>query len=426
MRHAALALPSRAMTHPYDPARVIADLRTLAERTGGPDGSRRLAWTPEWEKARAFLRESVAALPVTVSEDEAGNLWVVLAGESPRTLVVGSHLDSVPKGGWLDGALGVMAGLELLRALAAGGRPPVTVALVDWADEEGARFGRSLFGSAACVGTLDLATLRGLADKEGHKLPEVLRAYGVELDRVDGARARMKDVAAYAEVHIEQGPVLEAMGKGICTVTGTKGIERERLVFRGQAAHAGTMPMAMRRDSFRAAARFALEVAEIGARHDGVTTVGHAQCWPGVVTAVAGETRITLDMRHIDAGHLAAMFAEAHDAAERAAAVEGCTVAWEHIFRIPPMPFHPRLLDAARQSVREVEGHDVELPSGALHDASEMARQVPTVMIFSSSIGGLSHTREEDTPEAHLTMAADAFYRTCARIVALIAGGELA
>jgi N-carbamoyl-L-amino-acid hydrolase len=409
----------------FDPARVVADLRTLAERTGGPEGSRRLAWTPEWTKARALLRELAAELPVTVSEDEAGNLWVVLAGDSPRTLVVGSHLDSVPKGGWLDGALGVMAGLELLRAVAGGGRPPITVALVDWADEEGARFGRSLFGSAACVGTLDLATLRGLTDKEGHKLPEVLRAYGVELDRVHDAAARMRDVAAYAEVHIEQGPVLESMGKGICTVTGTKGIERERLVFRGQAAHAGTMPMPMRRDSFRAAARFALEVAEIASRHDGVTTVGHAQCWPGVVTAVAGETRITLDMRHIDRDHLAAMLAESREAAERAAAAEGCTVSWEHIFRIPPMPFHPRLLEAARESVREVEGHDVELPSGALHDASEMARQVPTVMIFSSSTGGLSHTREEDTPEAHLHRAADAFHRTCVRIIGLVARGEV-
>jgi N-carbamoyl-L-amino-acid hydrolase len=235
----------------------------------------------------------------------------------------------------------------------------------------------------------------------------------------------MSDVRAYAEVHIEQGPLLEAMGRGICTVTGTKGIERERLIFRGQAAHAGTMPMHMRRDSFRAAARFALEIAEIGQRHDGVTTVGHAQCWPGVVTAVAGETRITMDMRHIDADSLQAMFDEAHVAAAAAAEAEGCTVEWEHIFRIPPMPFHPLLLDAARTSVREVEGHDVELPSGALHDASEMAREVPTVMIFSSSIDGLSHTKEEDTPVEHLRMAADAFDRTCRRAIELIAVGEL-
>lgn len=409
----------------YEPQRVVTDLRALADRTGGPDGSRRLAWTPEWLEARAMLRESLTTLPVEVDEDEAGNLWAVLRGERRDTLVVGSHLDSVPKGGWLDGALGVMAGLELLRSVAADGTPPITIALVDWADEEGARFSRSLFGSAASVGTLDIDVLRGLIDREGNKLPEVLAAHGVDIENLDGARTRMADVKAYIEVHIEQGPVLESMGRGICTVTGTKGIERERLIFRGQAAHAGTMPMEMRRDSFRAASRFALEIAEIARRHEGVTTVGFAQCWPGVVTAVPGETRITMDMRHIDAAALAAMYADAHDAADAAATAEGCTIEWEHIFRIPPMPFHPALLDAARESVREVEGHDVELPSGALHDASEMAREIPTVMIFSSSTNGLSHTKEEDTPVEHLHMAADAFHRTCRRAIDLVAAGAL-
>ncbi len=409
----------------YAPERVVADLRALADRTGGPEGSRRLAWTPEWLEARAMLRESLTTLPVEVDTDDAGNLWAVLRGERDDMLVVGSHLDSVPKGGWLDGALGVMAGLELLRSLAAEGTPPITVALVDWADEEGARFSRSLFGSAASVGTLDIDVLRGLTDKEGAKLPEVLAAHGVDIDNLDGAQTRMAEVKAYVEVHIEQGPVLESMGRGICTVTGTKGIERERLIFRGQAAHSGTMPMEMRRDSFRAAARFALELAEIGKRHDGVTTVGHAQCWPGVVTAVAGETRIAMDMRHIEALGLQAMFDEAHDAAQRAAEAEGCTVEWEHIFRIPPMPFHPALREVARQSVRDVEGHDIELPSGALHDASEMAREVPTVMIFSSSTNGLSHTKEEDTPVEHLHMAVDAFQRTCRRTIDLIVAGEL-
>lgn len=409
----------------YLPERVVTDLRALADRTGGPEGSRRLAWTPEWLEARAMLRESLTTLPVEVDEDEAGNLWAVMRGERDDMLVVGSHLDSVPKGGWLDGALGVMSGLELLRSLAAEGTPPVTVALVDWADEEGARFGRSLFGSAASVGTLDLDVLHGLSDKEGNKLSDVLGAHGVDIDNLDGARTRMTDVKAYVEVHIEQGPILESIGRGICTVTGTKGIERERLIFRGQAAHAGTMPMEMRRDSFRAASRFALEIADIAVRHEGVTTVGFAQCWPGVVTAVAGETRIAMDMRHIEASGLKVMYDDAHDAADRAAAAEGCTVEWEHTFRIPPMPFHPALLDAARQSVREVEGHDVELPSGALHDASEMAREVPTVMIFSSSTNGLSHTKEEDTPVEHLQMAADAFNRTCRRVIDLIVDGGL-
>ncbi len=409
----------------FDPSRVIADLRSLAERTGGPEGSRRLCWTPEWVAARTLLREGLATLPVDVDVDEAGNLWAYLRGASSDTLVVGSHLDSVPKGGWLDGALGVMAGLELLRSLAAEGTPPVTVALVDWADEEGARFSRSLFGSAAVMGTLDIDILRGLVDKEGQRLVDVLPQHGVDIDNLDGAQRRLEGVKAYVELHIEQGPILESMGKGICAVTGTKGIERERLIFRGQAAHAGTMPMPMRRDSFRAASRFALAVAEIGDRHDGVTTVGAVACKPGVVTAVPGETTITLDMRHIDASTLATMFAQSRQAAEDAATAEGCTVEFEHIFRIPPMPFHPELLTAATTSVNEVEGHDIVLPSGALHDASETARSIPTVMIFSSSTNGLSHTKEEDTPVNHLLMSADAFNRTCRRAMSLIESGAL-
>lgn len=414
-----------ATTSAFDPARVVSDLRALAERTGGPEGSRRLCWTPEWLEARALFRESLATLPVEIETDEAGNLWAYLRGVSTDTIVVGSHLDSVPKGGWLDGALGVMAGVELIRSLAAAGTPPVTVAVVDWADEEGARFGRSLFGSAAVVGSLDTKAAQHLVDKEGNRLPVVIGEHGISLDTIDGARTRLHDVKAYLEVHIEQGPILESKGLGICTVTGTKGIERERLIFQGQAAHSGTMPMAMRRDTFVAASRFAIALNDIGRRHDGVTTAGHVQCWPGVVTAVPGETRVTMDMRHIDAETLATMFAEMQQAAHDAAAAEGCTVEFEHLFRIPPMPFDPKLLDAARQSVREVEGHDVELPSGALHDASEMAREVPTVMIFSSSIAGLSHTKEEDTSDEHLQMAADAFHRTCMRAIDLVVAGEL-
>lgn len=409
----------------FDPRRVITDLRALADRTGGPDGSRRLCWTPEWVAARTLLREGLATLPVEIEVDEAGNLWAYLRGASPDTLVVGSHLDSVPKGGWLDGALGVMAGLELLRSLASEGTPPITVALVDWADEEGARFSRSLFGSAAVMGTLDIDILRGLVDKEGQRLIDVLPQHGVDIENLDGARRRLENVKAYVELHIEQGPILESMDKGICAVSGTKGIERERLIFRGQAAHAGTMPMPMRRDSFRAAARFALAVADIGDRYDGVTTVGAVACKPGVVTAVAGETTITLDMRHIDTEVLATMFAESRRVAEEAAAAEGCTVDFEHIFRIPPMPFHPELLAAASESVLEVEGHDIVLPSGALHDASETARSVPTVMIFSSSTNGLSHTKEEDTPIDHLLMSADAFNRTCRRAIQLVRSGTL-
>lgn len=414
----------------FVPARVVADLRALAARTGGPAGARRLAWTPEWLEARALLREELATLPVEVSQDEAGNLWAWLRGERSDTVVVGSHLDAVPAGGWLDGALGVMAGLELLRSLAAeaaAGRPPrCSVALVDWADEEGARFSRSLFGSAAVAGSLDVEQVRDLTDAGGRRLEEVVAEHGVRLDGIDAARARLADVRAYVELHIEQGPVLEQRGRAIAAVTGTVGIERERLVFGGQAAHAGTMPMGMRRDSLRAAARFALALADIAVEHDGVATVGQIGCRPGVVTAVAGETRATMDLRHIDAGALAAMHGAARDAAEQAAAAEGCTVGFEPLFRVPPRPFSPPLLAVARAAVRALEGHDEAIPSGALHDATELAAVVPTVMLFTSSIAGLSHTREEDTPDAHLELGAAAFHRTVLDAVDLVADGALA
>ena len=357
-----------------------------------------------------MFREELSTLPVEVEQDEAGNLWAYFKGQTTDTVVIGSHLDSVPAGGWLDGALGVLGGLEVLRSrVASPTLPERSFALVDWADEEGARFSRSLFGSAAVVGTLDLDILRELKDKWGNSLPEVVAEHGVLLDAMEGAQARLENVVAYLELHIEQGPVLEHEGLGIGIVTGTVGIERERLIFSGQAAHAGTMPMGMRRDSLRAMSRFALELAEIAKRHDGVTTVGSVSAWPGVVTAVPGTTTCTMDMRHIDADSLAAMFDEMKAAASAAAEAEGCTVELEHIFRIPPMIFDASLVDSVRRAVKAVEGHEFELPSGALHDASEMARVVPTAMVFTSSIAGLSHTKEEDTSDEHLVMGITAF-----------------
>ncbi|HEY6779791.1 MAG TPA: hydantoinase/carbamoylase family amidase, partial [Thermoleophilaceae bacterium] len=268
-----------------DPRRAIADLRELERLTGGPEGARRVCWTDGWTRARKLLRERLGAIDgVGVELDEAANLWATLPGELPGTVALGSHLDSVPAGGWLDGALGVMAALEVLRATASGGAPRHTLALVDFADEEGARFGRSLFGSSAVAGTLDPDAVRDLVDSGGRRLEDVVREHGVELDRAHEAGSRLEQVRAYLELHIEQGPVLESEGLAVGTVLGTVGVERHRLVFDGQAAHAGSTPIDRRRDSFLAAARFALELREVARRHGGVCTVGDARCEPGVVT----------------------------------------------------------------------------------------------------------------------------------------------
>src|SRR3954451_6576941 len=322
-----------------EPERAIADLRALADLTGGPGRARRLCWTDEWENARGLLREVVGERPVEVDVDEAGNLWARLPGKKPEAVVIGSHIDSVPNGGGLDGALGVMGALETLRSIAAAGTPPCTVTLVDWADEEGARFGRSLFGSSAVAGMLDPDVVRDLRDANGVRLQDALAEHGVDLDRAHEAGARLRDVRAYIELHIEQGPVLEALGLPVGTVLGTVGVERNRVIFRGQAAHAGSTPMTHRRDSFLAAARFALAVRDAAVRHGGMTTTGGAVSQPGVITAIAGETALLLDQRHLDAGVLAARLAESRRRADEAAAAEKCTVEWEPLWRIEPIPF---------------------------------------------------------------------------------------
>ena len=405
--------------------RVLADLRELAELTGGPDGARRVCWTDEWVRAREFLRSRLDELPVEVSVDPAGNLWAELEGDEEGFVLVGSHVDSVPAGGWLDGALGILGAVEVLRSQAEAGQPAVGVRLVDWADEEGARFGRSLFGSSACAGTLDVDEVRDLRDREGERLEDVLARHDVDLARVHESGARLRGARAYLELHIEQGPVLESRGEPAATVLGTCGVERHTVVFTGQAAHAGATPMGLRRDSFAATAQAALAIREVGFRHDGVCTVGGATSQPGVVTAVAGRTDMLLDQRHLDPDVLAAMLDDAREACRAAAEAHDCEVELEHLWSIPPIPFDDRLIGLARDAVVEAGGKDTAIPSGPLHDAAEMARLIPTVMIFSSSSPPVSHTKEEDTPEADLRVAIEAYGRTVGATVALAAAGDL-
>jgi hydantoinase/carbamoylase family amidase len=405
--------------------RVLEDLRELARLTGGPDGARRVCWTDEWAKAREFLRSRLDELPVEVTVDAAGNLWAGMAGEREGFVIVGSHVDSVPAGGWLDGALGEFAAVEALRNQAEKGSPPVGLRLVDWADEEGARFGRSLFGSSSCAGTLDPDEVRDLRDRDGERLEDVLARYDVELDRARESGSELRGARGYVELHIEQGPVLESKEEPAATVLGTCGVERHVAVFTGETAHAGATPMGMRRDSFAATAQAALAIREIGFKHDGVCTVGGATSEPGVVTAIAGRTEMLLDQRHLDPDALAAMLAEARAACEQAAADHGCEVELKHLWSIPPIPFDDRLIAIARQSVLDSGGKDTAIPSGPLHDAAEMARLIPTVMIFSSSSPPISHTKEEDTPEADLRVAIEAYGRTVTAALDLAATGEL-
>jgi len=400
---------------PVDSRRVISDLQELRALTADDLGAQRVAWSPIWLKARDWFQSKLKGLPVEHHYDAAGNSWTTLKGGSERALILGSHLDSVPNGGWLDGCLGVFAGLEVLRGLSEefSGRPPITIRLVDWADEEGARFGRSLFGSSAFAGTHTISADRIRTDRDGVRLEEALRLCNVDVDRVGDAAAERKNAAAYLELHIEQGPVLEKLGLPLGVVLGTKGVERHAITFHGREAHSGSTPMSVRRDALAAAAKLALEIRPIARKHpDAVATMGSVKTFPGIVTAVVGRCETTLDMRDLDAGILASMLADARAASERFAAEEGCTVEWSKIWSIEPISFDRQLIAFCDEAIRETAGASHSLPSGPLHDAAEVARTgVPTVMMFTQSLAGLSHNKAEDTRVDHLALAVEAFDR---------------
>jgi len=407
--------------------RVIGDLRELAALTSTADGAQRLAWGPVWRDARAWFAGKVAALGLSVETDSAGNNWVTLPGASSKTVIVGSHLDSVPNGGWLDGSLGVLAALEALRVRAANDRPPVTLKLADWADEEGARFGRSLVGSSAAAGSLKVDEVRGLKDAEGRRLADVLADNGVALETILNAHRELKaiDARAYLELHIEQGPVLESMQKAAAVVIGTRGVERHKVRFTGQTAHLAT-PIPMRRDAFLAAAELALECREIARVHshpgaDVFCTVGIVDVEPKIATAVPGVCEISLDQRAMDAGVLAAMHRDAREASDRCARENGVGVEWKPLWRIDPRPFDPQLLRLCEDAIREETGDAPAMPSGALHDAAEMAPHMPAVMMFAYSSRGLSHCKEEDTPEPFLASTIRAYLRLVDKTVAHVA-----
>jgi N-carbamoyl-L-amino-acid hydrolase len=408
--------------------RVIADLRELAARTSTVDGAQRLAWGPVWRDAREWFKGKVAEVGLAVVTDSAGNNWVKLPGTSTRTVIVGSHLDSVPNGGWLDGCLGVAAALEALRIQAAAGPPPVTIRLVDWADEEGARFGRSLLGSSAAAGSLGIDEIRDLTDRHGTRLVDALAENGVAIGTMSNAHRELKqiDARAYLELHIEQGPVLESMQKPTGVVLGTFGVERNMIRFTGQAAHSGSTPIAMRRDGFLAAAQTALACREIALKYSRpgagvVCTVGVVNVEPKIVTAVPGVCEISLDQRSLDGDVLAAMLADAREASERSGRENRVTVEWKPLWRINPRPFDPDLVRLCEEAVREETGDAPRLPSGPLHDAAEMVPHMPVVMMFAYSSKGLSHCKEEDTPASHLETTIRAYLRLVDKTVAHVA-----
>ena len=410
---------------PLEPSRTVEELRELQEITGDENGAQRVAWTDVWERARGWLRDKLDGVGAEEEIDEAGNQWFTLRGPSEQALLIGGHIDSVPNGGWLDGALNVMAGVEVLRRIADDGAPPMTVRLVSWADEEGARFGRSLFGSSAAAGSMrDQDELRELKDADGIALPDALAGYGVDLARASESRRQLEGAAAYLELHIEQGPVLESMDLPLGAVLGTFGVERHRVTWRGQAAHAGSTPMDKRRDALAGAAKLALEIRDVAARagEGAVCTSGGVVCRPGIVTSVVETAEQLLDQRHLEAATVERMLSEAKDASRRFADEERIDVEWDRIWGIEPILFHGELVELADEAIREVASTSHRLPSGPLHDAAEVARAgIPTVMLFVQSLRGLSHTKLEDTRPEHIELSVQALDRLADKAIDWVA-----
>jgi N-carbamoyl-L-amino-acid hydrolase len=405
------------------PGRVVTELRELAALTSNEQGAQRVAWTQTWRQARDWMRSKLEQLPADIEQDEAGNVWATIHGHSPKAVLIGGHIDSVPGGGWLDGVLNLVAGLEVLRRVAAEGVPQVTLRLVDWADEEGARFGRTCFGSGCASGSIRPDDVRNRSDRDGTKLPDALAAFGVDLEQASKSGRQLVDAATYLELHIEQGPVLESLNLPLGVVLGTAGVERHIVRFRGETAHAGSTPMSSRHDSLVAATHLIQATRRAAEQEKGVGTVGTVSLNPGIITAGPGECEVGIDLRHPDKHSLARML----DNVKKAATLgekDGVTVGWETIWQIDPIPFDEQLIGFAEEAVRGLIDQCPRLVSGALHDAAEAAKAgVPTVMLFVQSLGGISHNKAEDTKPKHIELAVKALDGLTSRAMKSVAAG---
>lgn len=392
--------------------KIIADLRELAELTSDSNGAQRVAWSPVHQKATQWFQEKMQAAGADVWTDAAGNSWAKFAGTSEEAIVIGSHLDSVPNGGWLDGALGVVAGMGIGAYGLAGKKPAKTLYVVGWADEEGVAFGTSCLGSGAASGHITCEQVLPLKAKDGRSFSEVWQSIGLEAQKIGEAHAAFAKikVKAYLELHIEQAPLLALADKSVACVYGVCGCHRQYITFHGQQGHCGS-PVALRQDAFLAAAAATLAFKKIALKYDAYCTVGNIEVSPNVITISPGSCRISLDQRCIKPAGLQAMVEEAQNAAREAAQENNVTVDFSPIWHAEPVLFDDTLVQDCIAAVEEETGAKNSMYSGPLHDAVEMNRIVPSIMMFAQSNPGISHCKEEDTPPAALTEALCAFIR---------------
>ena len=387
----------------------IETLATFGKNANGR-GITRSCWSPPHEQARAWLLGRMAEAGLQTRVDAAGNTFGHLAGaegghgaaagdgrSAQAAVLTGSHIDTVPEGGPLDGALGVLAGLECLQTIkAAGLRTRRPLAVVAWSDEEG-RYG-SLFGSRAFTGRLDLKQVPSLQSVDGVRLVDAMSQAGYDAARLAEARCDPRALHAYVELHIEQGPHLEAARLPIGLVEGIVGIRRNRLTFIGEPDHAGTTPMAWRKDAFLAACEYALKAREHIVRKGSgrsVTNFGRIELAPGVSNIVPAQAMLLQEMRELDPKILARLDRECAALARAVARRRGLRVAIESLSRTDPARCAPRVMDAVQGACEGLRLRFKRMPSGAGHDAQNLAAVTDSGMLFIPSRGGRSHRPDE-------------------------------
>ncbi len=376
-----------------DRERLLASIDAYAAIGATPGGGvTRLALSEEDRAVRERFRADVEAAGADARVDDIGNIVARRSGrEDLLPIQIGSHLDSVRNGGRFDGALGVLGGLEVLRALETAGhvsRHPVEV--IDWTNEEGVRFEPAMMGSGITYGVFERDWAHGRTDRDGVRFGDALEAIGYRGDVAN----RPSPGAAYLELHIEQGPVMDDAGVAVGIVEGILGITWINVVIEGQADHAGPSPMALRRDALSAAAEV-ISMVEALAIESGppvVGTVGRLAPKPGLINVVPGRVEMSVDLRHMENDGLDALVATFTERAESIAKRRGVEIAIDRFWTIAPTPFDPDIVAA----VADAAGPDaMRLWSGAGHDAKYAADVGPAGMIFVRSRGGLSHCEEE-------------------------------
>ncbi len=404
--------------------RLLADLQALAAIGGLPDGGvDRLAWSEADLAGRHWFAERMREAGIEPRVDAALNVFGHLPGTTGPWLPTGSHLDSVPNGGRLDGAYGAVAALEVLRTLAES-RDPLAeqLEIVGFADEEGVRFEVGLIGSLALVGELDIERLRDGLDWQGVPVRQVLATAGRDLDRMVEVQQHRHSIKGFVELHVEQGPRMEADGIDLAVVTGIVGVHRQRIEIQGTQNHAGTTPFRLRHDAGRAASRAAAELRDLvlGVDAAAVANIGSMQFHPGGVNVIPGRAQFTLEVRHLDERVIGEAVWAFATRLERICVEEGCRAEVELLSSVPPAPMDPTVIDALEQACKELRPRPARLSSGAGHDAAVLSRHVPSGMIFVPSVGGVSHSPRETTSDEHLLLGAQALLRGIRAVAARI------